>query len=402
MVKLRNLYWVVLPVIAAVRGAAPIPTRHIITLQDGLSSEAVEAHVSWAFDIHNTSLSRRDTGGIEDVLSFGKFNAYIAEFDEATLEQISGHPDVAHVEQDKIIHLSNDLAASDFTPTVQHGADWGLASLSSAGPGGSEYLYDAPAGADTYAYVIDTGCRTSHADFGGRAIAGANIAEPGAPVTDNYGHGTHVAGIIAGAQYGVAKQSAVVCVKMWREAAGLMSDAMRAAMWAALDIRDKGRERRAVINMSFGGEAFDAFDAAVDAMFDHGILSVAAGGNFGRDEALSPGRARGALAVGAVDPAWRYAAYSNRGAAIDVAAPGSEVRSAGHLADDAERVLSGTSMAVPFVSGVALYLMAREGAEALASPAAVRLRILELATRDAIQDLPANTVNLVVSNGKRP
>lgn len=81
-------------------------------------------------------------------------------------------------------------------------------------------MYDSTAGEGTYAYVLDSGVTLEHAELEGRVIRGYNAWAPNYPFEDEFGHGSHVAGIIGAATYGVAKKATVVDVKVVR---GLIS-----------------------------------------------------------------------------------------------------------------------------------------------------------------------------------
>lgn len=128
---------------------------------------------------------------------------------------------------------------------------WGLAAISKrAGAGTSSYIYDTSAGSGTYAYVIDTGINAAHTDFGGRASLGYNVV--GGLDADTVGHGTHVAGTIAGTTYGVAKQATVIAVKVFQGNSGTTADVLAGFDWAVNDIIDNNRESVSAISMSLG------------------------------------------------------------------------------------------------------------------------------------------------------
>jgi subtilisin family serine protease len=262
--------------------------------------------------------------------------------------------------------------------TTQYNAPWGLGRISHTEPHQRDYYYSDSAGKDVLVYVVDTGIRLSHDDFGGRAIWGANFIAS-SPNSDQDGHGTHVAGIIAGQTYGVAKKATVVAVKVLdATGSGSMSGLLQGLNWAVADAKQRGVAGKAVINMSLSGAYTQSVNDAVKAATDAGITVVAAAGNKDEDvSGWSPGSAETAIAAGAIDMDDQRANFSNWGAGVDIFAPGVRIPSAYNGSDSDTAFLSGTSMASPHVSGLAAYFIAREGL----SGGAVRERILSVANR---------------------
>lgn len=146
--------------------------------------------------------------------------------------------------------LSSEKLNQERALTTQGGATWGLGTMSHRSPDSTNYIYDTSACAGTWAYVVDTGILTTHAQFGGRASLGFNGFN--VPHTDTVGHGTHVAGTIAGSTYGVCKQAKVVSVKVFQNGPAPTSLILAGFNWAVNDIVFNGRVGRAVINLSLG------------------------------------------------------------------------------------------------------------------------------------------------------
>ncbi|KAL2670457.1 proteinase B [[Neocosmospora] mangrovei] len=384
------------------RQEAAIPNKYIITLKPEASDSKISAHLDWVGDVHRRSLSKRDTAGVEETYNISNWNAYAGEFDEATIEEIKSSPEVAFVEPDFEAYLwveeSSEL--SDRALTTQTGATWGLGTISHRTSGSTSYIYDTSAGSGSYAYVVDSGVQVGHSQFGTRASLGFN-AFSGAH-TDTLGHGTHVAGTIAGSTYGVAKQANIISVKVFQGNQGSTSTILSGFNWAVNDITSKGRQGRSVINLSLGGQSSQTWISAITAAYNSGVLSVVAAGNGDENgnplpvSSQSPANAPLALTVGAIDSSWRPASFTNYGAGVDIHAPGVSVLSSYIGSNTATRSLSGTSMACPHVAGLALYLQVLEG---LSTPAAVTNRIKALGTSGRITGTLSGSPNLVAYNG---
>jgi oryzin len=237
---------------------------------------------------------------------------------------------------------------------------------------------------------------TAHADFGGRATFGYN-AVAGSGTADLQGHGTHTGGIVGGSTYGVAKSASLVAVKVFDQGGSLTSVILDGYNWAVADIKTKGRVGKAVINMSLGGGTSAAFNNAVEAAYRAGIVTVVAAGNQGRDVGGdSPASAGSAITVGAVDSGDRQAGYSNYGAAVDIYASGSGILSTWIGSSSATNTMSGTSMACPHVTGLVLYLMAKEG---LRDPGVIAARVKGLGSANMISGVGPGSPNLLAYNG---
>jgi PKD repeat protein len=237
-------------------------------------------------------------------------------------------------------------------------ASWGLDRVDQrTTPLNQTYNYLAT-GSGVTAYVVDTGIRYSHNDFGGRARPGYDAF--GGDGSDCQGHGTHVAGTVGGSTYGVAKQVSLVSVRVMN----CTGSGSTSTIVAGLDWILANASRPAVVNMSLGGSGQALVDAAVLRIIQAGVPVVAAAGNATADACqYSPARVPEVLTIGGTGENDARASWSNWGVCLDLFAPGVSIPSAGHSGDDAVAVKSGTSMASPHVAGAAaLYLDTHPGA----------------------------------------
>jgi len=237
-------------------------------------------------------------------------------------------------------------------------------------------------GAGVRVYVIDTGVRSDHVDLTGRVIGGWSAIDDGRGSEDCNGHGTHVAGTVAGSSFGVAKGATVVAVRVLDCAgAGFASSVVSGLSWVIAN--HPGGP--GVINLSLGGPANPAIDRAVDDATARGLIVVAAAGNEAGDAcAVSPARAASAVTAGATTSRDARASYSNFGSCVDLFAPGSSITSAWHVGSSASATLSGTSMAAPHVAGIAARLLQSD-------PGAGPSRIKDLLTGSAASGTVSDT-----------
>ncbi|PLB42462.1 S8 family peptidase [Aspergillus candidus] len=360
------------------RSGEKIAGKYIVTFKEGVDAAKIAAHTTWATSVHSRNVARisgASSVGIERNYGINKFNAYAGSFDDATIEEIRNHEDVAAVEEDKIWYLDAIKTQKD--------APWGLGSISHKGKPSTDYVYDDAAGTDTFGYVVDTGINVDHEEFEGRATKAYNAA--GGEHEDGVGHGTHVAGTIGGKTYGIAKKASLLSVRVFEGESSSTSVILDGFNWAANDIVSKKRTSKASINMSLGGSFSQAFNDAVQDAFEKGVLSIVAAGNENADASdSSPASAPDAITVAAISENNARAEFSNFGKVVDIFAPGEDILSAWIGSKTATNTISGTSMATPHVVGLSLYLMSLED---LDGPAAVTKKIKDLATPDVVTDV---------------
>ncbi|HEX2042410.1 MAG TPA: S8 family serine peptidase [Acidimicrobiales bacterium] len=357
------------PAVVGVDRGRPVAGRYIVVFRKGASPADVRAARDEA----------RGRGAQVHHDYQHALRGFAASLPAQALDGLRRNPRVDFIEQDAVV------TATD----TQAGATWGLDRIDQrALPLGQAYTYNAT-GAGVKAYIVDTGIRTTHVEFGGRAGGGYTAVADGRGVQDCQGHGTHVAGTVGGATSGVAKQVSLVPVRVLDcTGAGTNSGVIAGIDWVTAD---HAAGQPAVANLSLGGPASRALDTAVSNSIYDGVTFAVAAGNENADACgVSPARVPDAVTVGATTSSDTRSSFSNYGTCLDLFAPGSSITSAYHTGDTALAIMSGTSMATPHAAGVAaLYL---QGAPA-ATPATVRNAIVDSTTTNAVSGAGAGSPN---------
>ncbi len=314
-------------------------------------------------------------------------NGFVAELSPDELEEISNNPNVVGVEPDRVVAVTD----------TQSNPTWGLDRLDQRNlPLSSSFTYG-HSGAGVTAYVLDTGVYSAHSEFQlngttSRVTNGFTSIADGRGSEDCHGHGTHVAGTVAGTVYGVAKLATIVPVRVLGcTGSGTFSGVIAGIDWT---VSHHQAGVPAVANMSLGGGASSALNAAIARGVADGITYVVAAGNESGDACLrSPAGAPDAITVAATTIVDSRASFSNFGRCVDVFAPGQSITSAYVGGITRTATLSGTSMASPHVAGVAaMYLSSNPSA----TPAQVTSTLLNAATRGIVTNPGASTQNLLI------
>ncbi|CAG8627065.1 10645_t:CDS:2, partial [Paraglomus occultum] len=382
-----------------------IPDKYIVVFKTDITADQISCHhnrVNTALFEERKKYKRgfmtELISGIEHVYNLDGFQGYSGTFSKDVLNHIRQSDDIAYVEKDHKVYAD----------VIQYDAPWGLARVSHRDrlqwDTYNRYLYDQTAGEGITAYVIDTGIYINNTDFDGRARWGVTIPW-GEPNIDNVGHGTHVAGTIAGTRFGVAKNARLVAVKVLGQDGGTVSDVIKGIEWTVRDHRRSVNEARragrqykgSVANMSLGGAKSYALDRAANAAVDNGVVLVVAAGNSNADACTqSPSGAAKAISVAASTIRDERAGFSNYGRCVALFGPGQDILSTWIGYPTATKSISGTSMASPHVAGLAAYLLSLSPSPL--SPTALRNKLIALATRNALVDVKGSP-NLLAYNG---
>ena len=355
-----------LAVVASTAAPEFVPGQYIVVFNDdvrdpeGLAQSLIKAHGA----AHRHTYSHAIKG-------------FAAKMSDAAAAAIARTPQVAYVEQDQVMHAI----------TTETNATWGLDRIDQrALPLSGTYDYT-PSGTGVTAYIIDTGIRFDHVEFGGRAVTGIDEVTAGGNAADCNGHGTHVSGTVGGATYGVAKSVQLVAVRVL-DCSGSGSTS---GVIAGIDWVTGQHASPAVANMSLGGGASTALDDAVRRSIASGVTYAIAAGNSNANAcSYSPARVAEAITVGATTSSDARASYSNFGSCLDLFAPGSSITSAWYTSTTATNTISGTSMATPHVTGTAaLYLETHTSA----SPSAVASAIVSSATSGVVSSPGTSSPN---------
>ncbi|MGQ0842079.1 S8 family peptidase, partial [Actinokineospora sp.] len=346
--------------ILTVSGAEAVKDSYIVVIKDSASPRSASAQTA-------RSLTGRH-GGLVKAAWRHALNGFAAQLSVEQARRLAADPAVAYVQQDAVVRL---------TDTQPNPPSWGLDRVDQRDlPLSSSYTYDTTA-SNVRAYIIDTGIRTTHTTFGGRATFGINTTGDGNN-SDCNGHGTHVAGTVGGSQYGLAKGVQLIGVKVLNcQGSGTTAGVVNGVDWVT-----QNAVKPAVANMSLGGGVDAALDTAVRNSIASGITYAIASGNSNANACnFSPARVAEAITVNASTINDARASFSNFGTCTDIFAPGEGITSSWNTNDTATNTISGTSMAAPHTAGAAALWLATHPTD---TPAAVATALINNSTPNKI------------------
>ena len=351
--------------------ANAVSDSYIVVLKDSLRTAEVSTQA--------TTLADRFGGQVGKTYD-SALHGFSVTMTEAQAKKLAADSSVAYVQANQRF-------------TISATASWGLDRIDQVDLPLDD-TYTAPSdGAGVTAYIIDTGVNAAHEDFGGRVSGGFDAVDNDSDPDDENGHGTHVAGTVGGASYGVAPGVDLVGVRVL-DAGG---SGTTEGVVAGIEWVTENHSGPSVANMSLGGGADEALDEAVRGAVSSGVTFAVAAGNSGADSStFSPARVTEAITVAASDIDDAQASFSNYGDVVDIYAPGVDITSAWIGGPTETNTISGTSMATPHVTGAAaLYLAQNPGA----TPAEVSDGLTSAASADKITNATAGTPNLLLHVG---
>ena len=367
------------PIVKASTFGKAIPNSYIVVFKNGQARD-LDGIVNGMANRHSFLTRFRYRNSVQ---------GFAATLSQSAVAELRADPRIEYIEENQEFHAD----------VTQSPATWGIDRVDQVSlPLSNSYTYTND-GTGVDAYIIDTGIRFTHSEFGGRAVTGFDAVTAGGSAADQNGHGTHVSGTVGGSTYGVAKNARLIAVRVL-DAGG---SGTTAGVISGIDwVTGNHTTNPAVANMSLGGGLSATLDAAVRNSIADGVTYCVSAGNSATDVSnQSPADVAEAICVAASSITDGFASFSNFGAGVDIIAPGVNITSSWFTSDVATNTISGTSMSSPHVTGAAaLYLQSNPGA----APATVSSALVAAASLGKISAVPAGTANrlLFTTQGSAP
>jgi subtilisin family serine protease len=361
-------------------GREPIPGHYIVVLRDQDDAPPGAARAAEVAERRAREKAQKVGARVRQLYKHA-LSGFAAELTPEAVAELRADAEVAYVEQDQMVY-----------PTAtQGGATWGIDRVDQrALPLSGTYTWNR-AGAGVRVYIIDTGLRTAHAEFSGRA---SNVYDAfGGNGQDCNGHGTHVGGTVGGETYGVAKDALLRGVRVFQCSGG----SANSTIIGGVDWVTANHIKPAAANLSLGGGFSQATNDAVTRLAGAGVFVAVAAGNDNRNACdVSPASAGAVMTVASSTRSDAKSSFSNWGSCVDVYAPGSSITSAWYTSNTATNTISGTSMATPHVAGVAALYKSAFGD---ASQATINAWVVNNATANVITGNVTGTPNRLLFKG---
>lgn len=352
-----------------------IPDQYIIIFKENTSNPKAEA----------ASIVRANKGELLHSYQYA-IKGFSARLTVSAVSAISKNPNVASIEQVQTVSLI----------ATQSSATWGIDRIDQSNlPLNNEYVYNSN-GSGVKAFIIDTGIKADHVEFNNNRVdvISGYSAFGDNNTSDCQGHGTHVAGTVGGVVYGVAKEVSLVPVRVLDCNGSGTTSGVVAGIDHVVGYKNSNSSVPVVANMSLGGGASSAIDAAVKGAADKNVVMVVAAGNSNANACnYSPARELSAITVGATTSSDARASYSNFGTCLDLFAPGSNITSAYYTSSSAYAIMSGTSMASPHVAGVAALILQ---STPTANPNAIRNFLVDRGTLNKVSSVGTGSPNILL------
>ena len=364
------------------RVAGAIPHQYIVVLKEDTPQSQVDSVAE--------GLARAYGSDIAYVYKHA-LKGFAVKLPAAAAAALSRNPQIEYVEEEGVCTLVG----------TQTDPPWGLDRIDERDRTFDRLFNYTYTGNSIKIYIIDTGVRTTHQEFGGRASVGYDAF--GGDGQDGHGHGTAVASLAAGSTFGAAKEASVVSVRVCDNNAYCPTSAVIAGVdWVT---SRSHYSNGAVANMSLSSPANFSLDTAVRNSISTNVAYVVGAGNAGADAGnYSPARVGEAITIGATDNTDTRAVFnasesSNYGYVLDLFAPGKEVPAASFVSDTATGEFGGTSAAAPYVAGVAAQYRNAQSDRWYIYPRDVQSELVRNATYGRITDPGPGSPNLLLYSG---
>jgi len=378
--------------VLAVASAQIIPHEFVTVFKKTASDAAIQGHMEQVKAVEGSKILFE--------YNFGSFRGYSVRLPVTNTDKdfafFQGE-EVDYYEPNQVYSVNLPAAArlhakknvsANADCNVQREATWGLVRIAQDELNINGLYPWSPAadGRGVSVYVIDTGIYLENQEFQGRAVWGFDAVESPSPENDPNGHGTHCAGTVMSAAYGVSKTATAIAVRvLGASGSGSTAGVIAGVQYVAQD----GAGKKSVASMSLGGGFSPAMNQAVAEGVAAGIPFVVAAGNEARDACTrSPASEPTAITVMCSDSSDSFCYFSNYGTCANIIAPGMSITSTWIGSPYAVNTISGTSMSTPHVAGHVANLIS--GTPDTLAPATIKTMLTSRGNPDKITGVPTS------------